>query len=138
RAPARPDGRLAGERPRSPRRRDAGGLRVDLRGARRAARVDRHRVRRGCDAVTTMGVPTTNEEAWALASSWSTEREMTAFEALMWRMEIDARLRSPMTMVDLLDEAPEWERLRAAHDWGSRLIPRFRRRVQEPLLGLGS
>jgi len=88
--------------------------------------------------MTTMGIPTTNEEAWALASSWSTEREMTPFEALMWRMEVDARLRSPMTMVDLLDEVPDWERLRAAHDWGSRLIPRFRQRVQEPLLGLGS
>jgi diacylglycerol O-acyltransferase / wax synthase len=88
--------------------------------------------------MTTMGIPTTNEEAWALASSWSTEREMTPFEALMWRMEVDARLRSPMTMVDLLDAVPDWERLRAAHDWGSRLIPRFRQRVQEPLLGLGS
>jgi diacylglycerol O-acyltransferase / wax synthase len=88
--------------------------------------------------MTTMGIPTTNEKAWALASSWSTEREMTPFEALMWRMEVDARLRSPMTMVDLLDAVPDWERLRAAHDWGSRLIPRFRQRVQEPLLGLGS
>jgi len=88
--------------------------------------------------MTTMGVPTTNEEAWALAGSWATDREMTPFEALMWRMEVDARLRSPMTLLDLLDEAPDWERLRAAHDWGSRLIPRFRQRVQEPLLGLGS
>ena len=52
---------------------------------------------------------------------------MSAFEALMWRIEADPRLRSPMTMVDLLDQVPDWERLRAAHDWASRLIPRFRR-----------
>jgi diacylglycerol O-acyltransferase / wax synthase len=88
--------------------------------------------------VTTVGVPTTNEEAWAIAAAWSTEREMSPFEALIWRMEVDARLRSPMTMVELLDEVPDWERLRSAHDWGSRLIPRFRQRVQEPLLGLGN
>jgi diacylglycerol O-acyltransferase len=42
-----------------------------------------------------------------------------------------------MTIVDLLDRVPDWERLRAAHDWGSRLIPRFRQRVQEPALGIG-
>jgi diacylglycerol O-acyltransferase / wax synthase len=88
--------------------------------------------------MSAVGLPTTNEEAWALASQWSAEREMSAFEALMWRMEVDARLRSPMTMVELLDEAPEYKRLRAAHDWASRLIPRFRQRVQEPLLGFGS
>jgi diacylglycerol O-acyltransferase / wax synthase len=88
--------------------------------------------------MTTVGVPTTNEEAWALAGSWSADREMSPFEALMWRMEVDARLRSPMTMVELLDKAPDWDRLRTAHDWASRLIPRFRQRVQEPLLGLGN
>ncbi len=82
--------------------------------------------------------PETNEEAWALAGQWSAEREMSAFEALMWRIEADPRLRSPMTIVDLLDQQPDWDRLRTAHDWASRLIPRFRQRVQEPALGIGS
>jgi diacylglycerol O-acyltransferase / wax synthase len=86
--------------------------------------------------VTTL--PQTNEEAWALAAQWSAEREMSPFEALMWRMETDARLRSPMTVVDLLDSVPDWTRLRSAHDWASRLIPRFRQRVQEPAFGLGA
>jgi diacylglycerol O-acyltransferase / wax synthase len=86
----------------------------------------------------TTTLPQTNEEAWAIAASWSTDREMSPFEALMWRMETDARLRSPMTVVDLLDSVPEWERLRTAHDWASRLIPRFRQRVQEPAFGFGS
>src|SRR5262245_23950118 len=83
-------------------------------------------------------LPQTNEEAWALAGQWSAEREMSAFEALMWRIEADPRLRSPMTIVDLLDDVPDWDRLRAAHDWASRLIPRFRQRVQEPALGIGT
>lgn len=87
--------------------------------------------------MSTPGLPTTNEEAWALAGEWSPDREMSAFEALMWRMETDARLRSTMTVVDVLDRAPDWERLVAAHDWASRLIPRFRQRVQEPALQLG-
>jgi WS/DGAT/MGAT family acyltransferase len=82
-------------------------------------------------------MPETNEQAWELAGHWSPEREMSPFEALMWRLEADPRLRSPMTLVDLLDRAPDWERLRAAHDWASRLIPRFRQRVQEPALGVG-
>jgi diacylglycerol O-acyltransferase / wax synthase len=82
-------------------------------------------------------LPETNEEAWALAGQWSAGREMSPFEALMWRIETDPRLRSPMTIVDLLDRVPDWERLRAAHDWASRLIPRFRQRVQEPALGMG-
>jgi diacylglycerol O-acyltransferase len=85
----------------------------------------------------TATLPETNEEAWALAAQWSSHREMSAFEALMWRMEAEPRLRSPMTIVDLLDRVPDWERLRAAHDWASRLIPRFRQRVQEPALGIG-
>jgi diacylglycerol O-acyltransferase / wax synthase len=85
----------------------------------------------------TVTLPETNEQAWALAAQWSGEREMSAFEALMWRIETDPRLRSPMTVVDLLDCVPDWERLRAAHDWASRLIPRFRQRVQEPALGMG-
>jgi diacylglycerol O-acyltransferase len=85
-----------------------------------------------------MTLPQTNEEAWSLAAQWSSQREMSAFEALMWRMEADPRLRSPMTIVDLLDSVPDWDRLRAAHDWASRLIPRFRQRVQEPALGIGT
>ena len=43
-----------------------------------------------------------------------------------------------MTVVYLLDSAPDWDRLVAAHDWASRLVPRFRQRVVEPPLGLGA
>src|SRR4051812_50115525 len=88
--------------------------------------------------MTVTGVPSTNEEAWAVAGRWGTERYMTPFEALMWRVEQDPRLRSTMTIVYLLDRAPDWDRLVAAHDWASRLIPRARQRVVEPPFGLAA
>jgi diacylglycerol O-acyltransferase / wax synthase len=68
---------------------------------------------------------------------WGAEREMNALEALMWRAEADPRLRSTICMLDLLDVLPDWGRFVAAHEWASRLVPRFRQRVIEPLLGLG-
>jgi len=82
-------------------------------------------------------LPQTNEQAWALARQWGTAREMTEFEALMWRMERDPRLRSTIMGVYVLDREPDWDRLLAAHEWGSRIIPRFRQRVVEPPLHLG-
>src|SRR4051812_8536393 len=88
--------------------------------------------------MTAPGLPATNEDAWALASHWGASRYMTPFEALMWRVEADPRLRSTMTVVYLLDRTPDWDRLVAAHEWASRLIPRARQRVVEPPLGLGA
>jgi diacylglycerol O-acyltransferase / wax synthase len=38
---------------------------------------------------------------------------------------------------ELLDCAPEWDRFRSAHEWGSTLVPRLRQRVVEPLLPVG-
>ena len=32
---------------------------------------------------------------------------------------------------------PDWDRFVAAHDWATRLVPRFRQQVVEPALGLG-
>ncbi|MDQ3850977.1 MAG: hypothetical protein M3296_10245, partial [Actinomycetota bacterium] len=87
--------------------------------------------------MSTAGLPTTNEEGWALAGLWAPSRSMSPFEALMWRIEADPRLRSTITVVYLLDCAPDWERLVAAHEWASRLVPRARQRVVEPPLGLG-
>jgi WS/DGAT/MGAT family acyltransferase len=63
---------------------------------------------------------------------------MNAFEALMWRIEVDPRLRSTGCGLEILDCAPEWERFVAACDWGTRMAPRFRQKVVEPALGIGS
>jgi WS/DGAT/MGAT family acyltransferase len=80
----------------------------------------------------------TDEDAWAIAGSWGRTREMSPFEALMWRAEADPRLRSTVTAVYLLDRAPDWERLVEAHEWATRLIPRARQKVVEPPLQLGA
>jgi len=69
---------------------------------------------------------------------WGREREMNALEALMWRAEEDPRLRSTVCGLEELDTTPDWDRFLAAHDWGTRLVPRFRQRVVEPLGGIGA
>jgi diacylglycerol O-acyltransferase / wax synthase len=70
--------------------------------------------------------------------AWGSRREMNPLETLMWRAESNPRMRSTVCGLELLDRAPDWERLLAAHDWASRLVPRFRQRVVEPPLGLGA
>lgn len=69
---------------------------------------------------------------------WGEHRQMNPLEALMWRAEADPRLRSTICALELLDTTPDWERFVDAHDWATRLVPRFRERVVEPLLGLGT
>ena len=70
---------------------------------------------------------------------WGTSAEMNALETAMWRAEAaDPRLRANVTLLELLDPAPDWDRLRAAHEWASRMVPRMRQRVLEPALGVGA
>jgi diacylglycerol O-acyltransferase / wax synthase len=69
---------------------------------------------------------------------WADADEMSPFETMMWRAEADPALRSTMVALALLDRAPDWPRLVAAHDWATRMVPRFRKRVVEPPLGLGT
>jgi WS/DGAT/MGAT family acyltransferase len=71
------------------------------------------------------------------SSAWGQAREMNPIEALMWRAEGDPRLRSTITSLELLDCTPDWDRFLAAHEWATRLVPRFRQRVVEPSLGMG-
>ncbi|MCO1653527.1 HAD-IB family hydrolase [Pseudonocardia humida] len=70
---------------------------------------------------------------------WGSAPEMNALEAAAWRAEAaDPRLRANVTVLELLDSAPDWERLRDAHEWASRMVPRMRQRAVEPALGLGA
>jgi HAD superfamily hydrolase (TIGR01490 family) len=70
---------------------------------------------------------------------WGTSPEMNPIETAMWRAEAaDPRLRANVALLELLDPAPDWDRLRAAHDWASRMVPRMRQRVLEPALGVGA
>jgi diacylglycerol O-acyltransferase len=74
----------------------------------------------------------------AAGAEWSAAAEMDAFETVMWRAEADPRLRSTLTLVEVLDKIPDAGRLLRAHDWASRIVPRFRQRVVEPPLALGA
>ena len=69
---------------------------------------------------------------------WSRSEEMTGFEALMWRVEADPRMRSTVVIVETLDREPDWDRFVAATDWASRVVPRFRERIVTPFLGAGT
>ena len=64
---------------------------------------------------------------------------MNPLETAMWRAEAsDPRLRANVTLLELLEPAPDWDRLRNAHEWASRMVPRMRQRVLEPALGIGA
>lgn len=70
--------------------------------------------------------------------AWARAEEMTGFEAMMWRVEADPRLRSTVVIVELLDVEPDWDRYVAAIEWTSRVVPRFRERIVTPFLGAGT
>jgi WS/DGAT/MGAT family acyltransferase len=65
------------------------------------------------------------------------ERHMSDADALMWNIEEDPVLRSTIVAVALLDHAPDRERLRAAFERASCIVPRLRQRVVEPPVRLG-
>jgi len=87
-------------------------------------------------------------EATALASpgppsavplDWGASTQMSPLETAMWRAEAaDPRLRVNVSLLELLDPAPDWHRLLAAHEWASRMVPRMRQRVVEPAFALGT
>jgi HAD superfamily hydrolase (TIGR01490 family) len=75
----------------------------------------------------------------AVPLDWGSAPEMNPLETAMWRAETaDPRLRANVTLLELLEPAPEWARLRGAHEWASRMVPRMRQRVVEPALGVGA
>ena len=47
---------------------------------------------------------------------WGGGPAMSHFEGVMWRLDANPRMRSTMTAVEILDHAPDWQRLRAAHE----------------------
>lgn len=61
--------------------------------------------------------------------------DFSAMDAVMWRADADPTLSSTVLAVEELDRAPEWTRFLSTHEWGSRMVPRFRQRVDEGRLG---
>lgn len=64
-------------------------------------------------------------------AAFSRPEALGALDTIMWRGEADPTLRSTTVGLEILDRAPDWGRLVEAHDWGTRLVPRFRQKVVE-------
>jgi diacylglycerol O-acyltransferase / wax synthase len=63
--------------------------------------------------------------------------QLSASDSLMWRIESDPVLRSPILVVGLLDRSPPPERLEAAVERAAAALPRLRQRIVPPPLGVG-
>ena len=68
---------------------------------------------------------------------WGAPGRMSDLEAVFWRAEVDPHLRSGGVVLDLLDSAPDWERLVSAHRWALAQVPRLRERVVDDPSRLG-
>ena len=68
---------------------------------------------------------------------WGTATEMNPLETAMWRGRVGrpAAARSTSGCWSCSTPRPDWDRLLAAHEWASRMVPRMRQRVVEPALG---
>ncbi len=85
--------------------------------------------------VSVSGAPAgTPAEPADLPLEWGTDPEMDAGAAAVWRTGTP---RSTLTLLELLDPAPDPARLVAAHEWASRMVPRMRQTVEEPAFGWG-
>lgn len=74
----------------------------------------------------------------AQLQQWGGPREMGGFESVMWRAEVDPRLRSSGVSMHRLDTAPDWEQLHAHHQWIVDAVPRLKQRVLEPAFDIGN
>lgn len=64
--------------------------------------------------------------------TWSDE--LSPFDQLMFRADGDARSRTTMMFIELVDTVPDQQRLRDDLDRASRVVPRLRQHVVEPLV----
>jgi len=78
-----------------------------------------------------------NRAAWGAAGQWGRAERMNELETTMWRSERHPQHSSTICSLLLLDCVPRWDRLVAAHEWATSLVPRSRQRVVEPLLPTG-
>ena len=79
----------------------------------------------------------TNDQRAAEIPAWGGSRDLSPADSMMWRTSYDPRLRLNMMAMEMLDTVPDWDRLLAAHEWGTRLIPRTRERVVGAPLNIG-
>ena len=69
--------------------------------------------------------------------NFGADGQMSPMDTLLWRGDSDRHHRGTLSMLEIYDCVPDWDRLVAAHEWGSRMLPRLRQRVVDSPLGTG-
>lgn len=69
---------------------------------------------------------------------WARDPHMSPVDAIMWRGDSDRKMRGTLGMLEIYDCMPDWDRFVAAHEWASRMAPRFRQRVVDSPFGTGT
>jgi diacylglycerol O-acyltransferase / wax synthase len=77
------------------------------------------------------------DELWVDLQRWGREPVLSELDALMWRTDRHPAGAWSGVIVQLLDGVPDWDRLRAAHEWFVEIVPRFAQRVVDPILPVG-
>jgi diacylglycerol O-acyltransferase len=77
------------------------------------------------------------DELWIDLQRWGREPVLSELDALMWRTDRHPAGAWSGVIVQLLDGVPDWDRLRAAHEWFVEIVPRFAQRVVDPILPVG-
>lgn len=62
------------------------------------------------------------------------DNELSAFDYMMYRADMDARSRTSLMFIETLDRIPDIDRLREQVDRASRVVVRLRQRVVAPLV----
>src|SRR5439155_19096466 len=68
---------------------------------------------------------------------WGSEPELNQLDSLMWRTERPPSASWTGVVLHLLGSTPSWERVWKAHEWATRIVPRFTERVVDPLVPTG-
>ena len=63
--------------------------------------------------------------------------DLSDSDALMWRIEADPVLRSPVVVIAVLDRRPRWSSVVSAFDRAAAVLPRLRQRVVPAGFGTG-
>jgi len=80
---------------------------------------------------------TEQEQLWSDLEGWGRDPALSELDALMWRTDRHPQGAWSGVVLQLLDTVPDWERLRAAHEWFVEIVPRFAQRVVDPLVPVG-
>lgn len=79
----------------------------------------------------------TRDELRADLENWGRDPVLSELDALMWRTDRHPENAWSGVVLQLLDRAPDWDRLHAAHEWFVGIVPRFAQRVVDPVIPVG-